>query len=69
MRKVIVGVAAAAFLGGVATMLTSTPAAAVCPPCVWAVMQSKENKNFKAVNPYAPTKVAKKSKKGKKKKS
>jgi hypothetical protein len=30
-------------------------------------MQSKEDKNFKAVNPYAPTKVAKKSK-GKKKK-
>jgi hypothetical protein len=47
-------------------MLTSTPAAAVCPPCVWAVMESKKDKNFKAVNPYAPTKVAKKSK-GKKK--
>jgi hypothetical protein len=66
MRKAIVGVAAAAFLGGIATMLTSTPAAAVCPPCVWAVMESKKDKNFKAVNPYAPTKVATKSK-GKKK--
>ena len=69
MRKAIIGVTAAAFLGGIASMLTSTPASAVCPPCVAAVMMSKEDKNFKAVNPYAPTKVAKKSKKGKKKKS
>jgi hypothetical protein len=68
MRKAIIGVTAAAFLGGIASMLTSTPASAFCPPCVAAVMQSKENKNFKAVNPYAPTKVSKKSK-GKKKKS
>jgi hypothetical protein len=67
MRKAIIGVTAAAFLGGIASMLTSTPASAVCPPCVAAVMMSKEDKNFKAVNPYAPTKVAKKSKKGKKK--
>ena len=67
MKRAIIGVTAAAFLGGVASMLTATPAAAVCPPCVWAVMQSKEDKNFKAVNPYAPTKVAKKSSKGKKK--
>jgi hypothetical protein len=67
MRKAIIGVTAAAFLGGIASMLTSTPASAVCPPCVAAVMMSKEDKNFKAVNPYAPTKVAKKSK-GKKKK-
>jgi hypothetical protein len=67
MKKAVIGISAAAFLGGVASMLTATPASAVCPPCVWAVMQSKEDKNFKAVNPYAPTKVAKKSK-GKKKK-
>jgi hypothetical protein len=66
MRKAIIGVTAAAFLGGIATMLTSSPASALCPPCVAAVMMSKENKNFKAVNPYAPTKTAKKSK-GKKK--
>jgi hypothetical protein len=66
MRKAIIGVTAAAFLGGIASMLTSTPASAVCPPCVAAVMMSKEDKNFKAVNPYAPTKVAKKGKKKKK---
>ena len=72
MRKAILGIAAAAFVGGLGLTLTTTPASAVCPPCVAAVLMSKEDKNFKAVNPYAPQKAkktAKKSKKAKKKKA
>ncbi len=68
MKKTILGIAAAAFVGGTGLTLTTTPASAICPPCMAAVMLSKEDKNFKAVNPYAPQKTAKakKSKKGKK---
>ena len=62
MRKATVALTAAAIMGGIALM--PTPASAFCPPCVAAAMLSKEDKNFKPVNPYAPTKTAaKKSKK------
>ena len=76
MKKTILGIAVAAFVGGAGLTLTTTPASAICPPCMAAVLLSKEDKNFKPVNPYAPQKATKKtgkksakksSKKGKKK--
>jgi hypothetical protein len=63
MRKTIVAISAAAFLGGVA--LTPKPAAAWIPlPFMYAILKSKEDPNFKAVNPYAakPMKRARKKK-------
>jgi hypothetical protein len=64
VKKAIVAITASAFLGGV--LLAPTPAAAFIPfPLLYPVFQSKENKDFKAVNPYA--KPAAKKGKAKKK--
>jgi hypothetical protein len=70
MRKTIATITAAAFLGSVAAIAIPAPAHAVFPFFVLG-LKAKEDKNFKAVNPYAPKK-AKKAKgkakaKGKKK--
>lgn len=64
MKKLIIAITAAAFVGGIA--LTPTPASALLPlPLTYAVFKAKEDKNFKAVNPYAK-KAVKKAKKAKK---
>jgi hypothetical protein len=64
VKKAIVAITASAFLGGV--LLAPTPASALIPlPFMYAILQSKENKDFKAVNPYA--KPAAKKGKAKKK--
>lgn len=61
MRKIIFGLTAAAFIGGT---IAPTPASAMVWVFLPAVLMAKEDKNFKAVNPYAPVKKAgKKSKK------
>jgi hypothetical protein len=60
MRKLVIAAVATAFVGAVA--LKSSPANAL----IWIplMLESKKDKNFKAVNPYAPTKAQKaKSKK------
>ena len=52
MKKTILAITATAFIGGVA--LAPTPASAFLPlPFMYAVFKSKEDKNFKEVNPYA----------------
>lgn len=58
MKKLIIALTAAAFMGG-ATLVAPTPASALIP---FFVLKSKEDKKFKAVNPYAK-KAAKKGKK------
>lgn len=64
MKKIIIAATAVAFMGGVA--LTPTPASAFLPFIAGVVvLKSKEDKNFKAVNPYAK-KVSKKVKHKKK---
>ncbi|MBM3529920.1 MAG: hypothetical protein FJX62_17685 [Alphaproteobacteria bacterium] len=64
MKKTIIAVTAAAFLGSAA--LVPTPAAAFFQFIVpMAVLKDKENKKFKAVNPYAKKVAKKKSSKGK----
>jgi hypothetical protein len=66
MKRAIIAATAAAFLGSAA--LVPTPAAAFFQFFVpMAVLKAKEDKNFKAVNPYAK-KVVKKRGKGKMKK-
>jgi hypothetical protein len=49
MKKTIVAIMAAAFLGGTAVTLTPAPAAAMWPVFLVFV---KPDPNFKAVNPY-----------------
>ncbi|MEA3028271.1 MAG: hypothetical protein QOF91_3556 [Alphaproteobacteria bacterium] len=49
MKKTIVAITAAAFLGGTAATLTPAPAHAVYP--IFLAF-AKEDKNFKSVNPY-----------------
>ena len=66
MRKTIATVVAASFLGAGALALAPTPAAAFAPLFFAPLLASKEDKNFKAVNPYAPKKVSKSMKKKKK---
>jgi hypothetical protein len=61
MKKTIVAITAAAFLGGTAITLTPAPAHAVYPIFLGLVKQP--DPKFKAVNPYAPKKAAKRSKK------
>ncbi len=61
MKKTIVAITAAAFLGGTAVTLTPAPAAAMWP--IFLVF-AKPDPNFKSVNPYAK----KASKRGGKKK-
>jgi hypothetical protein len=52
VKKTILAVTAAAFVGGIA--LAPTPASALLPlPIMYAIFKSKEDKNFHAVNPYA----------------
>ena len=55
MRKTILAIAATAIIGAVA--FKPAPAAAF----FWVplVMEAKKDKNFKAVNPYAPAKARK----------
>ena len=66
MRKTLATITAAAFLG--AGALAPTPASAfIVIPFFVPVLLAKKDPNFKAQNPYAPVKVAKKAK-GKKKK-
>jgi hypothetical protein len=65
MKKIIIAITGAAFLGTMATAVTPAPALAFAPLFFVPVLMSKEDKNFKAVNPYAPKKAAKKSKKKK----
>jgi hypothetical protein len=66
MRKTIFAVAAV-----VVGAIAFKPAPAAAFFWIPIIMESKKHKNFKAVNPYAPTKVkaAKKSKKSKSKKA
>ena len=58
MKKTIVAITAAAFLGGTAVTLTPVPAAAVYPIFL---LFAKKDENFKSVNPY-DKKVAKRAK-------
>jgi hypothetical protein len=55
VRKAIITIAATAIVGAI--VFKPAPAAAF----LWMplVMEAKKNKNFKAVNPYAPVKVRK----------
>jgi hypothetical protein len=50
MKKAILAVTAAAFLGGTAVTLTPAPASAMYPIFLALV---KPDPNFKSVNPYA----------------
>jgi hypothetical protein len=59
MKKTILAITAAAFLSG----SLATPASAFVQLFLVPALMAKEDKNFKAVNPYAPVKKAKKSKK------
>ena len=63
MKKTIVAITAAAFLGGTAVTLTPAPAAAMFPIFLAFV---KPDPNFKASNPYDKKASGKKAK-GKKK--
>lgn len=63
MKKLIIAFTAAAFVGGATLATTTTPASALLPI---PYLMSKEDKKFKAVNPYAKKKAAKKGKKAKK---
>ena len=62
MKKTIVAITAAAFLGGTAVTLTPAPAAAMWPVFLAFV---KPDPNFKSVNPY-DKKVSKRGGKHKK---
>lgn len=53
MRKAISIICAVAFLGSALVTLTPAPASAFAPLFFVPVLMSKEDKNFKAVNPYA----------------
>ena len=63
MKKTILAITGAAFLGLVGSSLTPAPASAFAPLFFAPVLASKYNPNFKAVNPYEKKKVAKKGKK------
>jgi hypothetical protein len=58
MKKTILAMTGAAFLG--TATLIPTPASAFVFVALPFVMEAKKDKNFKAVNPYAPKKVVKK---------
>jgi hypothetical protein len=66
LKRTIVAVTAAAFLGAgaLAPVRAETPTGFVPLPLIPAVLVfgMKEDKNFKAVNPYAPKKVSKRMK-------
>ena len=62
MKKMIVAITAAAFLGGTAVTLTPAPASAMYP--IFLVF-AKPDPNFKSVNPYEK-KVSKRAKHHKK---
>jgi hypothetical protein len=66
MRKTIITISGAAFLGLVGSSLTPAPASAFPPLFFAPVLASKYDPNFKAVNPYEKKKVAKRVKKSKK---
>jgi hypothetical protein len=59
MRKAIIAAAVAAIIGAV----TFKPAPAAAFFWVPIVLEAKKDKNFKAVNPYAPKKAKAKKKK------
>jgi len=61
MKKTIVAITAAAFLGGTAVTLTPAPAAAMWP--IFLAFKQPDP-NFKSVNPY-DKKAGKKAKKAK----
>lgn len=60
MKKTIVAITAAAFLGGTAVSLTPAPAHAVYPIFLGL---AKPDPNFKSVNPYDKKPAGKKAKK------
>jgi hypothetical protein len=62
MKKTIIAITAAAFLGSTAVTLTPAPAAAMFP--IFLVF-AKPDPNFKASNPYEKKVGHKKSKKSK----
>jgi hypothetical protein len=66
MKKTIVTLTGAAFLGLTATTLTPAPASAFVQLFFVPVLMAKQDPNFKAVNPYEK-KVAKRGKQAKKK--
>jgi hypothetical protein len=67
VKRTIAAITAAGILG--AATLTPTPAAAFLQLLIFPGLMAKYDKNFKAVNPYAPKKVKmKKHKKHKMKK-
>ncbi len=59
MKKTIVALAAAGFLGGTAATLTPVPAHAVYPLAFW--LTAKPDPKFKAQNPYEVKKMKKRS--------
>jgi hypothetical protein len=62
MKKTIIAIMATGFIGGIA--FAPTPASAFIPfPLLYPIFQSKEDKNFHAVNPYEKKGGHKKSKK------
>jgi hypothetical protein len=62
VKKTIITITGAAFLGLAGSSLTPAPASAFAPLFFAPVLASKYNPNFKAVNPYEK-KAAKKGKK------
>ena len=52
MKKTIATIAAVAFLGTTAVTVTPVPASAFVQLFFVPVLMAKEDKNFKAVNPY-----------------
>jgi hypothetical protein len=63
MRKTVITLAGAAVLGLLGSTMTPAPASAFPFIFFAPAMAAKEDKSFKAVNPYAPTKAKKAKKK------
>ena len=59
MRKTIIALTGASFLAVTATAMTPTPASAFIFLFFAPYLAAHQDPNFKAVNPYAPKKVAK----------
>jgi hypothetical protein len=58
MRKTIITITGAAFLGTLASTVTPAPASAFVQIFFVPALMAKYDPNFKAVNPYAPAKRA-----------
>jgi hypothetical protein len=59
MRKAIITITGAAFLGMAFTAVTPAPASAFWPIFFAPMLAAKKDPNFKPVNPYAPKKASK----------